>query len=130
MRGSPASAGLNAMSDFSYNHWTEEEKADLRKAVETGLRIDQMCALFPGRTESGIAGQIKRLGLVGGIERALGVLCPSCGNNTHSVVDSRGFGGGQRRRRICSCGFRFTTFELVGRPPIAGRNSWEVGVRS
>jgi transcriptional repressor NrdR len=40
------------------------------------------------------------------------VKCPYCGDAESKVIDSRGIGGGIRRRRQClSCGTRFTTYE-------------------
>ena len=43
------------------------------------------------------------------------MLCPFCKNDDTSVVDSRPTedGAAIRRRRTCSCGERFTTFERV-----------------
>ena len=43
------------------------------------------------------------------------MLCPFCREKDTSVVDSRPAEDGTsiRRRRLCSCGERFTTFERV-----------------
>ena len=43
------------------------------------------------------------------------MLCPFCREKDTSVVDSRPTEDGTaiRRRRLCSCGARFTTFERV-----------------
>lgn len=39
--------------------------------------------------------------------------CPYCGDGENVVKDSRPFGEGIKRRRLCLCGHRFTTFESV-----------------
>lgn len=47
--------------------------------------------------------------------------CPSCGNNSSKVVDSRPSEDGMsiRRRREClACGRRFTTYERMGENPL------------
>ena len=43
------------------------------------------------------------------------MICPICKKNETSVVDSRATEDGTaiRRRRLCTCGERFTTFERV-----------------
>ena len=43
------------------------------------------------------------------------MLCPFCREKDTSVVDSRPTEDGTaiRRRRLCVCGYRFTTFERV-----------------
>lgn len=38
--------------------------------------------------------------------------CPRCSNETR-VADSRKFEGYVRRRRLCTCGNRFTTYEMT-----------------
>ena len=44
---------------------------------------------------------------------ALGLLCPSCGQTSHVVADSRpGISGSVRRRRKCPCGWAWTTYEI------------------
>lgn len=46
-----------------------------------------------------------------------GITCPSCGlRDTSEVKDSRPTTNGQRRRRLCPCGHRFTTAEVVVPP--------------
>jgi len=49
-----------------------------------------------------------------------GLSCPACGAVEGIVVrDTRPQPGGQRRRRVCSCGHRFTTIEvIVDRHPV------------
>jgi transcriptional regulator NrdR family protein len=43
--------------------------------------------------------------------------CPTCDSTETRVVDSRHTATGIRRRRECeSCDYRFTTYELTGRP--------------
>lgn len=45
--------------------------------------------------------------------------CPECGYNDSKVVDSRPTDNKIRRRRECiSCGFRFTTYEIVENIPL------------
>ena len=43
------------------------------------------------------------------------MICPSCKKGETSVVDSRPTEDGTaiRRRRLCICGHRFTTFERI-----------------
>lgn len=42
------------------------------------------------------------------------MICPMCGSDDNKVKDSRTIGDGTvRRRRYCSCGIRFTTYELT-----------------
>ena len=42
--------------------------------------------------------------------------CPKCGNTDNFVINSRGNGVEIMRRRECEwCGFRFTTYEMIGR---------------
>ena len=42
------------------------------------------------------------------------MICPMCGNDDNCVKDSRITSDGTvRRRRYCSCGIRFTTYELT-----------------
>ena len=41
------------------------------------------------------------------------MICPFCKKGETSVVDSRPAEDGTSRRRLCSCGERFTTFERV-----------------
>ena len=39
--------------------------------------------------------------------------CARCGCDVTTVVDSRSFDGGiRRRRKCCACGARFTTYEM------------------
>jgi hypothetical protein len=42
-------------------------------------------------------------------------ICPSCRQVASRVYDSRHNDGGQavRRRRKCSCGYKFTTYEIT-----------------
>lgn len=45
---------------------------------------------------------------------AKGVLCPKCSSDETKVVDSRGTSEhSNRRRRLCKCGWRFTTYEII-----------------
>lgn len=39
--------------------------------------------------------------------------CPHCGERKSKVVDSRHAANHTRRRRVCACGTRFTTHEVV-----------------
>lgn len=40
--------------------------------------------------------------------------CPSCGGSSISVIDSRaGPNNSVRRRRVCACGERFTSYEVI-----------------
>lgn len=42
------------------------------------------------------------------------IRCPACGGATVSVIDSRaGPNNSVRRRRVCACGERFTTYEMI-----------------
>lgn len=42
------------------------------------------------------------------------MICPMCGSKNNYVKDSRTIGDGTvRRRRYCSCGIRFSTYELT-----------------
>lgn len=52
------------------------------------------------------------------IDNDKGIACPSCGGRSAQVKDSRGHPNGvyTRRRRLCACGFRFTTQEIVVEP--------------
>ena len=43
------------------------------------------------------------------------MICAQCGGPT-KVTDSRPYGSGTRRRRVCACGHRFTTWETPSRP--------------
>lgn len=43
----------------------------------------------------------------------LGIICPSCSAIDNGVIDSRPHVLGRWRRHRCSCGFRFTTIEMV-----------------
>lgn len=44
------------------------------------------------------------------------VVCPTCRRRESEVIESRGTKTGKvRRRRVCACGTRFTTFEQIGR---------------
>lgn len=43
-------------------------------------------------------------------DREGGFRCPNCGGPT-AVIDSRSSPEGIRRRRVCHCGFRLTTYE-------------------
>jgi len=41
-----------------------------------------------------------------------GMRCPNCGSLDHAVIDKRGSGDANWRRRKCGkCGFRWTTYE-------------------
>ena len=42
-----------------------------------------------------------------------GVQCPICERHESRVTDSRMSGPGIRRRRECTCGYRFTTYEYA-----------------
>lgn len=42
-----------------------------------------------------------------------GIICPACGSAKTDVKDSRPQPDGWRRRRLCGCGHRFSTMELV-----------------
>lgn len=43
-----------------------------------------------------------------------GLVCPACqAEDASTVKDSRANAGGWRRRRVCVCGHRFTTLEVV-----------------
>lgn len=43
------------------------------------------------------------------------MICPMCGSDYNKVVDSRMNSDGiVRRRRLCECGLRFTTYEVTG----------------
>jgi len=44
------------------------------------------------------------------------VCCPECGVGRSSVLDTRHFPTYTRRRRVCCCGFRFTTRETCITP--------------
>jgi hypothetical protein len=45
------------------------------------------------------------------------VICPSCKSDSNRVIDSRCRTGAYvRRRRLCSCGDRFTTIEIALSP--------------
>lgn len=47
--------------------------------------------------------------------------CPACNYNGTKVLDSRpvqDFGSIRRRRECESCGYRFTTFEMVEQTPL------------
>jgi transcriptional regulator NrdR family protein len=49
---------------------------------------------------------------------AADVPCPECGQRQSHVIDTGGTRSGViRRRRACSCGKRFTTYEHLGRDP-------------
>lgn len=42
------------------------------------------------------------------------IRCPKCGGASVSVIDSRaGPNNSVRRRRVCRCGERFTTYEMI-----------------
>lgn len=41
-----------------------------------------------------------------------GLRCPACGGTDHEVKDSRRAASWIRRRRLCSCGHRFTSYEV------------------
>lgn len=45
----------------------------------------------------------------------IGIVCPSCGGTSNRVTDSRPAenGGYTRRRKLCACGEKFTTQEIV-----------------
>ena len=43
------------------------------------------------------------------------MICTSCGNETN-VIDTRPHESGVRRRRVCGCGHRFTTWETTTKP--------------
>ena len=43
------------------------------------------------------------------------IACPECGRRASRVVDSRVRSTGLRRRRLCTCGHRYTTYERVVR---------------
>jgi transcriptional regulator NrdR family protein len=45
-------------------------------------------------------------------------LCPRCQHQNSRVVETRGsLAGSTRRRRLCICGFKFTTYEQVDTMP-------------
>lgn len=47
--------------------------------------------------------------------------CHVCDDNATAVLDSRHCSGGIRRRRVCGCGERFTTYEFhVDKPFVGG----------
>lgn len=50
------------------------------------------------------------------VSKKTGIPCPNCGTEANAVLDSRaGSNGTIRRRRGCvKCGWRFTTYEIVG----------------
>lgn len=39
--------------------------------------------------------------------------CPECNNSNTKVTDSRFIEGTKKRRRLCSCGHKWTTYELA-----------------
>lgn len=46
------------------------------------------------------------------------IKCPKCESAQSTVLDSRGRPGNSiRRRRICECGFRYSTYEVIGDCP-------------
>ena len=56
------------------------------------------------------------------------MLCPYCKTGDTSVVDSRPTEDGTaiRRRRTCSCGERFTTFERIQYRELTGvKKKWK-----
>lgn len=54
--------------------------------------------------------------------------CPSCGNDDDRVIDSRSSRDGRavRRRRVCSCGHRYTTFERLANEFVVRKRSGEL----
>ncbi|MDX1512075.1 MAG: transcriptional regulator NrdR, partial [Nitriliruptorales bacterium] len=54
--------------------------------------------------------------------------CPACGNDDDRVIDSRSSRDGRavRRRRACSCGHRFTTFERLANEFVVRKRSGEL----
>ena len=45
-------------------------------------------------------------------------ICPRCGQRDSKVSNPRqSVAGAVRRRRLCACGFRFTTYEQVDTQP-------------
>jgi transcriptional repressor NrdR len=56
------------------------------------------------------------------------VRCPSCGNDDDRVIDSRSSQDGRavRRRRVCSCGHRYTTFERLANEFVVRKRSGEL----
>jgi transcriptional repressor NrdR len=56
------------------------------------------------------------------------VRCPACGNDDDRVIDSRSSRDGRaiRRRRACSCGHRFTTFERLANEFVVRKRSGEL----
>ncbi len=57
-----------------------------------------------------------------------GFKCPQCGVLSVSVKDSRPFSEGAviRRRRECSAGHRYTTYEKVGHPDFPDSRDAEI----
>jgi hypothetical protein len=39
--------------------------------------------------------------------------CPNCNNSNTKISDSRFMDGAKKRRRTCSCGHKWTTYELI-----------------
>ena len=62
-------------------------------------------------------------------EDKVGFICPQCGSNAIGVTETRPTFRGIRRRRKCSsCGFCFTTIEMID-DPNRGPNSERVKMR-
>lgn len=52
---------------------------------------------------------------------SVGTPCTQCGARSSAVIDSRPQDDGAvRRRRLCSCGFRYTTWESTDDPKDRG----------
>lgn len=47
------------------------------------------------------------------LHRAATVPCPACGSHQTSTKDVRASDGNVRRRKLCVCGHRFTTYESL-----------------